>query len=362
MRAAHVHEVELELDPGRRRERLRQLSPSSARRSSIHPIEAGIYPLAEVSTPRAHRHRRRAGPRLAARARSCAAAAPEPARGADLDPGRGRPEAGRGGGRDRDRDDRRPAWHVPHGHRDRAERARGRRPADRRAGDGDGRRALGAGAPDPPSQPAPRRGGGRRRQRADEGRLVQPGLPRRAPAPRDAAAAQRQARPVRLPGRRPTRSSPAASGRRRGCTRPGSSPFTTRPASSRRKRLREWIWQAVERAGDAIESLPAELRARRGLGAEADALRCAHFPGVARAGRRGARPARLRGALPAPGGARRPPRRAPRLAPGDRLRAARASWSRAGSRRCRSSRPPASGARSRRSTPTSPAGGRCSGC
>ena len=44
------------------------------------------------------------------------------------------------------------------------------------------------------------------------------------------------------------------------------------------KRLREWIWQAVERAGDAIEALPAELRARRGLGAEADALRCAHFP------------------------------------------------------------------------------------
>ena len=44
------------------------------------------------------------------------------------------------------------------------------------------------------------------------------------------------------------------------------------------KRLREWIWQAVERAGDAIEALPAELRARRGLGGEADALRCAHFP------------------------------------------------------------------------------------
>ncbi len=44
------------------------------------------------------------------------------------------------------------------------------------------------------------------------------------------------------------------------------------------KRLREWVWQAVERAGDAIEALPAELRARRGLGAEADALRCAHFP------------------------------------------------------------------------------------
>jgi ATP-dependent DNA helicase RecG len=45
-----------------------------------------------------------------------------------------------------------------------------------------------------------------------------------------------------------------------------------------RRRLREWIWQAAERAPDAIESLPADLRVRRGLGGEADALRCAHFP------------------------------------------------------------------------------------
>jgi len=44
------------------------------------------------------------------------------------------------------------------------------------------------------------------------------------------------------------------------------------------KRLREWVFQAVSSAGDAIEALPAELRARRGLAAEADALRCAHFP------------------------------------------------------------------------------------
>jgi len=44
------------------------------------------------------------------------------------------------------------------------------------------------------------------------------------------------------------------------------------------KRLREWIFQAVARAGDAVEALPAELRARRGLAAEADALRGVHFP------------------------------------------------------------------------------------
>ena len=43
-------------------------------------------------------------------------------------------------------------------------------------------------------------------------------------------------------------------------------------------KLREWIWQAVERAPDAIETLPAEVRARRRFGGEADALRCAHFP------------------------------------------------------------------------------------
>ena len=87
------------------------------------------------------------------------------------------------------------------------------------------------------------------------------------------------------------------------------------------KRLREWIWQAVERAGDAIEPLPAELRARRGLGGRGRRAALRPLPGVARAGRCGARQARLRGALPAPGGARRPPRSAPRLAPGDRLRA-----------------------------------------
>jgi ATP-dependent DNA helicase RecG len=43
-------------------------------------------------------------------------------------------------------------------------------------------------------------------------------------------------------------------------------------------RLREWAWQAVGLAGDAIEPLPAELRARRGLPGAADALAGAHFP------------------------------------------------------------------------------------
>ncbi len=52
------------------------------------------------------------------------------------------------------------------------------------------------------------------------------------------------------------------------------------PASERLRpnRIREWAWQAIEAAGQAIEPLPAELRARRRLPVEADALREVHFP------------------------------------------------------------------------------------
>jgi len=52
------------------------------------------------------------------------------------------------------------------------------------------------------------------------------------------------------------------------------------PASEalRPNRLREWVHQALESATSAIEPLPAELRARRGLPGEADALRALHFP------------------------------------------------------------------------------------
>src|SRR5215211_3994158 len=52
------------------------------------------------------------------------------------------------------------------------------------------------------------------------------------------------------------------------------------PASERLRaqRLREWAWQTRPLARHAIESLPAELRARRGLALVADALIGAHFP------------------------------------------------------------------------------------
>ncbi len=55
------------------------------------------------------------------------------------------------------------------------------------------------------------------------------------------------------------------------------------PASQRlnANRLREWAWQARDAAMLAIEPLPAELRARRRLPLEADALRAVHFPEAA---------------------------------------------------------------------------------
>ncbi len=54
----------------------------------------------------------------------------------------------------------------------------------------------------------------------------------------------------------------------------------THPASQNLSaaRIREWAWQARDAARLAIEPLPAELRARRRLPGEADALRAAHFP------------------------------------------------------------------------------------
>ena len=58
----------------------------------------------------------------------------------------------------------------------------------------------------------------------------------------------------------------------------GIVPVHSATASLSANKLREWVWQAVERASDAVETLPAEIRARRRFGGEADALRCAHFP------------------------------------------------------------------------------------
>jgi len=52
------------------------------------------------------------------------------------------------------------------------------------------------------------------------------------------------------------------------------------PATERLRpqRIREWAWQACRWAPNAIEGLPAEIRARRGLAGIGDALRAVHFP------------------------------------------------------------------------------------
>jgi ATP-dependent DNA helicase RecG len=49
-------------------------------------------------------------------------------------------------------------------------------------------------------------------------------------------------------------------------------------AGLRVKQIRGWVEQAIGLVGNAIEPLPAELRARRGLGGAADALAAVHLP------------------------------------------------------------------------------------
>ena len=124
-------------------------------------------------------------------------------------------------------------------------------------------------AADPAPQPDDRRGDGRRRSRAGEGGLVQPGLARRAAAAGDAAAALRQARPLRLSGRgaRVRRRRAAAPG----STRPGSCPV--HPAT---ERLRAAADPRVGLAGAAAR--PARDRAAAG--------RAARPPPAGRRGRR----------------------------------------------------------------------------
>ena len=271
------------------------------------------------------RHRRRTGPRVVATGRAARRPAAEPAGAADHIAQGGRAEARRRRRRDRDRDARRPALasaaRPPRPRRG----ARGGRPADRRGGDGDGQRALGQGAPDPAPQPAPGRGGGRRYERADEGGLVQPGLPGRAAAPWDPAAAERKARPVRVSGlgARDRRRRRRARHRRRA----RAAHDRDRPGPQRHPRA---LGQPPARVGLA----GAGSSARRGRAAAGRAPRPAPaaggrrraprrpLPGVLRTGGERPRPARVRGALPAPGGARDATWRPQGLPPRDRLRAA----------------------------------------
>src|SRR5262249_10479689 len=61
-------------------------------------------------------------------------------------------------------------------------------------------------------------------------------------------------------------------------TADGLVPIHASSENLRRRQIREWVEQAVALAGNAIEGLPAELRARRGLAAIGDALRVVQFP------------------------------------------------------------------------------------
>ncbi|MGB7685175.1 MAG: ATP-dependent DNA helicase RecG [Solirubrobacterales bacterium] len=79
--------------------------------------------------------------------------------------------------------------------------------------------------------------------------------------------------------------SPAATGPAGATNRPPPGLHTTglvpiHPATEklRPQRIREWVWQACQWAPNAIEGLPAEIRARRELASVGDALRAAHFP------------------------------------------------------------------------------------
>ena len=105
------------------------------------------------------------------------------------------------------------------------------------------------------------------------------------------------------------------------------------PASEklRPQRLREWAWQAVTVARNAVEPIPASVRGALGMPSAPDALAASHFPAGEREALSRPPPPRLRGAAALPGLARHPPRAAPRGAGRAAARPARAIWSRSGS-------------------------------
>jgi len=91
-------------------------------------------------------------------------------------------------------------------------------------------------------------------------------------SPRTDAPARPQDPPPRQaprPGAPPPRQDP----------RPGAFvPVHPATENLRPQRIREWAWQACRWAPNAIEGLPAELRARRRLAGVGDAIRAVHFP------------------------------------------------------------------------------------
>ncbi len=344
MPAADADEVELELDPGRRRERLaaaRARAPRVDRRSVPSDPESSL--CGEVTIPRAIGSGERSGPRARCARPSCARL-PRPSRlAAPISIAQGRrPEARRGRRRDRDRDARRPALALPHGHRD---RAGVREVADLRIGEQATVMVSVRSARVRPTR--------RRNLRLVEAAVADASGPMKAVWFNQAYLAERLQPGTRLllngkldrsglPGRDPRdrRRRAAARRRRAGLHTTGIVPVHN--ATARALGERACASGSGRRpSGPATRSSRCRPSCARGagFGGEADALRCAHFPDSPEQASARPRPARVRGALPAPGGAGDAPRRPARVArPGSRS-SRRASSSRAGSTRFRSSPP-----------------------
>ena len=196
---------------------------------------------------------------------------------------------------------------------------------------------------------------GRRRHRAAEGGLVQPGLPRR-PAEggvRPAAARKARGRPrrARRSGSPSTRSSAGPRRRAPGATRPASCRSIRRPRGCRRGASASWLGGCAAWSGTRSSRCRARLRARRRAG-RARRTRSRPRTGPSRSTRCPSRAAGSRFeelflfqlALVMRRRTRSETREAELLEPPGDARAA------AGSSRCRSSSPTGSARRSRRST------------
>ena len=113
---------------------------------------------------------------------------------------------------------------------------------------------------------------------------------------------------------------------RPGCTRSGSCRSIRRPRGSPPSGCARWRGRPTDRIRDVVEPLPGRLRAAERLAERPAALAAVALPGRAGGPRGRPPPARVRGAVPARAGARRPQARAGGA--GTRARAARApaSW------------------------------------
>ena len=151
------------------------------------------------------------------------------------------------------------------------------------------------------------------------------------------AARPRQAREARLHRRRARAARHRGRGAAAGLHTTGIVPMHPASEKLRAQRIRDWVWQAIGFARDAVEPIPAGCApgdASAGRGGRAGQLSLSRSRGRRR---RGPPSPLLRRALPLPGRASEPARGAAARAPGLSPCRRRARSSSAGSRRCRSS-------------------------